>query len=370
MNPEDPGYEQLRAVIVDLLCNQPSWGEKLPKAWISLKMEIDRRAEKGKTIMKMKDMKKINKENPIQELPKEELEVFLKMHHSQGDIIFFPTRGLKDRIVISPKFLVDTLRSLITHKTFCDGSRLETIESMNENGVLKKADIDSIWKGNPNFLKHKSFLLSLMEHLDILAVPKKYKKSGDLMKTDIYYVPSLIKIHDDTDFLKGNMASRAMGLSFKFCNDVLPPAIGYRFIASCLGMYEIKDYKGKKMLFCGMVVVIVKKGLDLVVKIRQDRVDIYLVHKTARVHIFEDTAAGTYECLHNVLVSIIESYQVMSVEGKMENKVPFLIEFPCFEISSPCYDQDKKNWKCPQHNYNITSGLKKKWFTKSNVSLC
>jgi hypothetical protein len=45
---------------------------------------------------------------------------------------------------------------------------------MNQDGILRKQDIDTIWKRNKELLKHKDYLIALMCHLDILAEPRIY----------------------------------------------------------------------------------------------------------------------------------------------------------------------------------------------------
>lgn len=360
MDPEDPEYEKLKQVLVELLCSQPSWGEKLPKSWIYLKMMINRAVEKGDRVMKMTTLRQINQDNPVQILSEKEIQLFLKMLHSQGEIIHFPLSELRDNVVIVPKFLVDALRSLVTDTQFCKGNRLRTIQSMNRTGLLKKEEILLIWKSNTEFRDHQGYLISLMEHLDILATPRKYGKSGTLMNSEIFYVPSLVQTVNDTSYLEDNLATRSLGLSFKFHSSVLPPSIGYRLIASCVGMYEIQRYNNKMMLFSGMVVVRVKRNLDLVVISRTDRVDIFLVHSSKRFEIPRDTAAGIYECMKDILISILESYRVTSSEGKIKHDVPFHTEFQCYNTTEPCYNQLQTSWTC-KHGYTLGLDLKEKW---------
>lgn len=147
LDPKDPGYECLK--IVELVTSQPSWGEKLPKSWIHLKLMINRSVEGGDTIIKMETLRSIN-------LKKKDLQLFLKMHHSQREIIYFSVPNLRDHIVISPMLFVDTLRSLV--KRFCKSDRLKTIKSMNLNGLLRIEDINTIWKGNKQFVQHREYL--------------------------------------------------------------------------------------------------------------------------------------------------------------------------------------------------------------------
>lgn len=359
MSPEDPGYEQLKNVLVELVCNQPTWGEKLPKPWIHLKMMINRAVEKGKTIMTMSALEDINRENPVQVLSDKDLQLFLKMLHAQGEIIYFPLAELRDYIVISPEFLVDALRSLVTDPSFCSGHRYETLVSINRNGLLKQKDIDIIWKNRKKVLQHKQFLLKLLKHLDVIAVPRNYDKDGEHKTPDFYYVPSLVSVTDDTNYFKA-CESRALGISFRFASKILPPAIGYRLIASCVDMFEIQKYNGRLMLFSGMVVLNLKKGLDIAVFLRPERVDLFLLHDVSRVHIVRDTAAGMKECLNDILKSILENYKASTSETEGIPDIPFTVEYPCFNCSSPCYTNKTEERTCT-HGCKMTKDVFDVW---------
>lgn len=362
MDPKDPNYEKLQQVLVELFYSQPSWGEKLPKSWIYLKMMINRAVEKGDAIMSMEKMRSINQNNPVQSLSENELQLFLKINHSQGEIIYFPLPDLSEQIVISPKFLVDALRSLITDKRFCKGDRLKTLKTVHQHGFVKRGDIYDIWKGYTKFMQYKQYLLSLMGHLDILATPRMYNEFGDLIKSDSFYVPSLVKSVNDTCYLERSFEARSLGLSFKFHSSILPPAIGYRIIASCVDLYEVQRYNDKMLLFSGMVIVKVKKNLDLVVILRSDRVDIALLHSTSRLYILRDTANGVLECLTDILTGILESYKLTSSEGEIKQDVPFHIEFPCYEVSSPCYTNESSCEFACMHGHKLTKEIRCRWF--------
>jgi hypothetical protein len=43
MNPEDPEIMVLQNAIVEMICEQPSWGGKMPKPWIHLEMVINKK---------------------------------------------------------------------------------------------------------------------------------------------------------------------------------------------------------------------------------------------------------------------------------------------------------------------------------------
>lgn len=369
LDPDDPDYDRLKDALVELVCSQPTWGEKLPKSWIHLKMMVNRSVEKGETIMTMKALRDVNQENPVQVLSEKDLQLFLKMQHAQGEIIYFPLLGLRENIVISPAFLVDALRSLVTDSTFTTGHRNKIVESMNKNGILKQKDIGKIWKDNKKVLQHKDYLLPLLEHLDVIAVPRNYDKKGTYVKPEFYYVPSLVKKNDDTNYFQ-NCNSRVLGLSFRFQSKILPPVIGYRLIASCVDMFEIQNCKGQILLFSGVVVLKVKSGLDIAVFLRPARVDMFLIHHYSRFQIIRDTASGIAECIKDIFRCIFENHKNTSSETQGKSGMPYTIEYPCFDCLSPCYSDDTDDWVCDGHGYSIAKETKRIWEMNQMVESC
>ena len=103
------------------------------------------------------------------------------------------------------------------------------------------------------FLNHKDFIICLMCHLDILAEPRVYNpENHSLIPSPFYYVPSMVSNAGYPSFLENeDLASRSVGLSFKFHSTMLPSAIGYRFMACCLDMWPEKTINEEKLLFSG-----------------------------------------------------------------------------------------------------------------------
>ena len=364
MNPLDSEIETLKDAVVSIMQEQPSWGEMIPKAWIYIELMITKKREFGVKVMLLEELQMINKQNPINPLGNKELDTFLKVHHSQGDIIYFPLPGLRDHIIITPNYLIDALKSIVTDKRFCQGQRLHALTSMNQDGVLKKEDISKILKNKKEFQRDRDHLILLMCHLDILAEPRSYYR-GKLQQSKFYLVPSLVcRAADLSRFLdQKNVDKRSLGLSFSFHSLILPAAIGFRFIASCIDLWGVKVFDDQKMLFSGVVVVNINKSLMLIVQVKQQRLDVHLLHTSSRVHIIPDTASSIRECLNDTLYRITDSYKVSSAcqDADIE-ETPFHTEFTCFNIESPCYNQEKNSdWQC-EHGHVIPKETLGLWF--------
>jgi hypothetical protein len=148
-----------------------------------------------------------------------------------------------------------------------------------------------------------------------------------------------------------DLASRSVGLSFKFHSTILPSAIGYRFMACCLDMWQVKTINDENLLFSGLVVLIINKALMLLVSVKEQRIDAFLIHSASRHQIIPDLAASIRECLCYTLDRISDSYKIASGGNTAAgNNRAFHVEFTCNHVTSPCYFDGEKNNICLHTN--------------------
>ncbi|CAG2187827.1 unnamed protein product [Mytilus edulis] len=91
-----------------------------------------------------------------------------------------------------------------------------------------------------------------MTHLDILVEPKRYDQSHSRIPSDFYYVASMVRTSDTTNYLRSStFGQRNIGLAFCPSSSLIPPAVSFRFISYCLSMFAVKSYgqKNEEMLF-------------------------------------------------------------------------------------------------------------------------
>jgi hypothetical protein len=192
-----------------------------------------------------------------------------------------------------------------------------------------------------------------MCHLDILAEPRVYNpENHSLMPSQFYYVPSMVSKAGYPSFLENeDITSRSVGLSFKFHSSILPSAIGYRFMACCLDMWEVQTINGEKLLFSGLVVLNINRALMLLVSVKEQRIDVFLIHSASRHQIIPDLAASIRECLSDTLDRISDSYRIASGGNTAAgNNRAFRVEFTCNHVTSPCYFDGEKNNTCLHTN--------------------
>jgi hypothetical protein len=103
-------------------------------------------------------------------------------------------------------------------------------------------------------------------------------------------------------------------------------------------MWEVKTINGEKLLFSGLVVLIINKALMLLVSVKEQRIDAFLIHSASRHQIIPDLAASIRECLSDTLDRISDSYKIASGGNTADgNHRAFHVEFTCNHVKSPCY---------------------------------
>lgn len=378
---DDKQLHELRSALVDIAISQPFWGERMPKRFLHLEMEMLLAAENGCKIMQTSELYLINEKNPIKSLSEDDLQMFLHLQHALGKIIYFPVPKLNEHIILHPTFLIDAFRSIITDKTFCenDADRLQMWKNMNERGVISKQSINSLWscKKYSDFEKHKDYLVELMLHLDFIAEPRVYM-SGRLIPSEIYLIPCMLADTSIISWPPKDFSERAIVVSFLFQRSFLPPAIAFRFLTSCLGLWTVAYEGGQSLLSSGFLVVVIDKSHQMSVRCDESRIIISLVHTKSKLLITTGLADSLLESLNDILENICVVYNSSFDDGSKEcRNTLFVVEVGC-PMDSPCflsksalqlYKEDEP-WKCPNHQIKQKLQLLLSWFSSELKETC
>ena len=119
----------------------------------------------------------------------EEIQSFLKFHHTLGDFIHFDDPGLDDVVITDPQWLVNVSKSLITTKDFVGKRKLSaTITQELNRGMVSKQSLAVLWRGN-----NVEFLIQLMTKFNLIIPAYSNEESKFLIasmlpaeKRDIY----------------------------------------------------------------------------------------------------------------------------------------------------------------------------------------
>ncbi|XP_052080208.1 uncharacterized protein LOC127718253 [Mytilus californianus] len=382
-NKHDPEMTKIKKIIIEQAMEQPTWGQKLPKCFIPLKLEFDSLLNRNIPLITMEHMQTINNVQPVRPLTEEELKVFLKFQHSVGRILYFDEVNLDQHIILAPTHMIDAFKSIVTDRRFCEDDRLrqDSWDLMSQKGVIGKKTIEEIWKKNKykKFQEHKEYLLGVMTHLDILVEPKRYDTSHKRILAEFYYIASMVRTKDTTGYLESpNFSQRNISIAFSSLSSMIPPALSFRFVSYCLSLFAVKRYGQEigEMLFHMSAVFTIDPSLDMCVNCDDDIIVVRLVHSTNRALIMRDLASSIRECLAVALEKISQLYVKTSSTGSVTGKASFSLSLCCSSPVDPCLlsmcklQEQDDTWICPKHGIEHTKDVLSSWALQKEEIQC
>jgi hypothetical protein len=157
MDKNDPEIEILKKIITELTFNHPCWGERMPNAWVPLELEIAELTAEGRQILSLKEIEDLNNASEVSTLSAEDLKAFLKIQHSLGKIVYFDTAQLKDYVIISPLYMVEVMKSLVTG----------TVYLLNyDNNILGNYLIYQSYKDGKIEILHYRYTITIIRETD------------------------------------------------------------------------------------------------------------------------------------------------------------------------------------------------------------
>ena len=369
----------LRTMLIERALEHPLWGEKMPTAWVPLELKLAQEVENGKNILSRTQLEFFNTQNRSFVLTERQLESFLKIQHSLGKLVYFDDIHLKNFIIINPMYLIEVLRSIITDKQFWpkESKLTEAFQRLRQEGIIDRSTIYSIWEQDKfrHIIPYKDFMIDILVHLDVLVAPKADFYFTELPLNDIRYflVPCMITEPDKTDFMANHYSpSTSIVLAYEFIDDVIPPALSYRFLGSLLTMWDLKVYNGIRMLFSDLAVVHVGRYHDVAVQVIEKRVVVSLIHSESKSKIVSTLVSSVQECLTAAIHRISIFYSSLSGEEQQSNQqsnTPFEIQFGVICNSSICFFNHTKMpsigrpiWRCPTHKVNHDISSLRHWY--------
>ncbi|CAG2210210.1 unnamed protein product [Mytilus edulis] len=358
----------------------------MPTKWIPLELLLAQKSEDGINIISRAELMILNSKNDSMVLSEKQIETFLKVQHSLGKLLYFDVENLRDFIIISPAYLVDVLKSIVTEKQFWPtGERFSNIlKNLQDSGMIELNDIHYLWEQDTfnHILLHKDYMIQILVHLDVIIAPRTSLQDdhSSLQDVSFFLVPCMITKPNDTMFLKRFWQSKnSIILAYTFHEEVIPPALSYRFLSSFITSWDIKNYKErgieKRMLFSDLAVVNIDNYHDVAVQVKTNRLIVSLIHAKTKEDIIPTLASSLQECLTAAIVRISEFYSTLSedINSADDNSdIPFNIEFGVFCNSDICFvnhkemplSTDDSVWVCKKHKQrHATKGLTT-WFSE------
>ncbi|CAG2215800.1 unnamed protein product [Mytilus edulis] len=382
-NRHDLEMERIKDVIRSESEKQPTWGEPLPKCFIPLELEFASLIKRNIPLITLDHLNLINLLQSIRPLSKTELKVFLKFQHSIGKVLYFDEENLDTHVVVSPTFLINAFKSIVTDRRFCEGdSNREVLwDIMGKKGVVSKTAIQNIWKKTQyrEFYKNKDYVLDVMTRLDILVDPKRYDNDRKRIPADFYYIASMVRTNDDSGYLQSaSFTHRSIAIAFQSSSLMIPPALSFRFISYCLYVWAVKKYgqTNKDMLFHRSAVFTVDPSLDLHILCEDKRIIARLVHARTNSLIMRDLASSITECLTSALEKISQLYIRASSDQHHTSNASFITRICCNAPDNPCVLQVNELpdigdiWICPAHGIEHKIHIITSWFSGKNEDKC
>ncbi|VDI50421.1 Hypothetical predicted protein [Mytilus galloprovincialis] len=361
-NKEDEEIATLKKQLVDVALDHPRCGELMPTKFVPLELQLARKVEENKKILTMDELNDINKQNDKIALTSAQLKSFLKVNHALGKLIYFDEAGLRDNVIIDPVFLVDVLRSIVTDDQFWPEHLKEILKSLKESGKLLKRDLYEIWKQDcfREIWAHNDYIVDMLVHLDIMCRPK-----DDEDGSDFFLVPCMISNKREESQQIDH--DRSIHLAYRFKEEVVPPAILYRFIATFISIWKLRvsAKSSRLMIFTDSADVRIDADHDMRFDIQGNRFIVSLIHKDNKNTIIPTIASTAQECLTHAITNISNFYFSVSGDSACNRDLPFTIQ-----IGIPCgtdlcffdHTLSAKEWICPEHKTKHKTNDVSIWF--------
>ncbi|XP_052080427.1 uncharacterized protein LOC127718447 [Mytilus californianus] len=362
-NKEDEELDTLKKQLVEVALDHPCCGELMPTKFVPLELQLAKKVEEKKKILSIGELNDLNQQNEKHALTPDQLKKFLKVNHALGKLIYFDEACLRDNVIIDPVFLVDVLRSIVTDEQFWPEHLIEILGDLKDSGKLLKKDLYEIWKQDcfKEISEHKDYMVEMLVHLDIIC-----RQKDDEYESEYFLVPCMISTkREDSPQLEFD---RSIHLAYRFKEEVVPPAILYRFIANFISMWKLRvsAKSSRLMIFTDSADVTIDNEHDMRIDIQGNRFIVSLSHKESQISIVPTIASTAQECLTHAITNISNFYCSVSDDSDCTRDLPFTIQIGIVCGSDLCFFdhmlRSKKEWTCPDHNRIHKTYIVSRWF--------
>ncbi|XP_076088056.1 uncharacterized protein LOC143058455 [Mytilus galloprovincialis] len=362
-NKEDEELDTLKKQLVEVALDHPSCGELMPTKFVPLELQLAKKVEEKKKVLSIGELKDLNQQNEKHALTPDQLQKFLKVNHALGKLIYFDEACLRDNVIIDPVFLVDVLRSIVTDEQFWPEHLTEVLGDLKESGKLRKKDLYEIWKQDcfKEISEHTEYMVEMLVHLDIIC-----RQKVDEYESELFLVPCMIRTkREDNSHIDFD---RSIHLAYRFKEEVVPPAILYRFIATFISIWKLRisTKSSRLMIFTDSADVTIDNEHDMRIDIQGNRIIVSLSHKESQNSIVPTIASTAQECLTHAITRISNFYFSVSEDSDCTRDLPFTIQIGIVCGSDLCFFdhmlRSKEEWTCPDHNRIHKTNSVSRWF--------
>lgn len=361
---EDQDIQNLKAQLVRIARNQPSWGQRRPLIWVPLELLINNMKTDNINIIPKSHLVQANTMNGDLALSDKQMDAFLLTQHALGKIMYFNLPELNNFIILYPPALVNILRSFVTDEIFWPEDEIlrSILRKMTNTGKLYKKDLLKLWQ-QKQFCKHipdnetKDFIIQVLIHLDVLVLPKRYSDKSDA-HANYYLVPCTVKNEMPKSFLdEQSFANRTISLVYKLQKSSIPSALSFKLIGAVSSIWPIMELNGHPLLYHSSAVLCVDAKTEFRIIVEETKVVVYLTHVSSKSSISPDIAASIQECLTSTLEVVLKFYLTSIGKSHQNANLSNLFHIEIGEVChrSPCVVTISKanmnsDWMCDSGN--------------------
>jgi hypothetical protein len=159
-----------------------------------------------------------------------------------------------------------------------------------------------------------------------------------------------------------------------FTEQIIPPALLYRFLASFVAMRNVNVNKDPRelLLFTDSAVVSIDRDHKVKAHVQGNRLVVTLMHEEDKTRIVPSIAATIQESLTRNIERISDFYcAITNTSDYQKRQYPFIVEFGVYCKSQLCFFKHhiqsverRRRWRCPEHDIDHDTTLHYLWFAE------
>lgn len=239
---EEQYFEKIRNTISTLAMEMKSWGVKIPLKWFLFQQVIEKLKENKVSFSTTLKVQRMAKHDDIGITDDDDFKDCLLYFHNVGTLIYFDEEGLRENIILDPKWLVDAFRCLVSHE-ISDWVRIsDDWDILRKTGKLTETLLHKLLQKQTDYTSdfnaNKDHLVEVMKKFDIIV---QMKGSLDL------YMPCMMEdcsLHEIKNKLFSDKFDKTSWLVLRF--DFLPPVFFNHIVAVYMKQYDVSQILDKK----------------------------------------------------------------------------------------------------------------------------
>ena len=237
---EDPDISNLRKAIINFV--QQKLIVKTPVTWVLFRkiLLMLKEGNAGKNeVKKVIDIEEAHAVGAACKIPHDDVPKALLFYHEVGAVLFYPhVSGLHNKVIIDPKWFVDTLGKVFTLEGREEDQTKLMISLLREKGILVQPFYAYIWKSIKEYLNPES-MMELLVYFRLAA--EVHTSQYHIPDVKQYFLPAVLKSYcGDPGTVISNYQQRATPLHITFKTGFVPPGYFTRLVTTLASKSSFK----------------------------------------------------------------------------------------------------------------------------------